>query len=156
MRSDMVKKGIERAPHRSLFKALGLTDEELNRPLIGIVCAKSETVPGHMHLDKVAEAVKAGVRMAGGTPIEFPSIGVCDGIAMGHIGMHYSLPSRELIADSIESMALAHGYDGLVLIPNCDKIVPGMLMGAARVNIPTIVVSGGPMLKGRVDRKSVV
>lgn len=155
MRSDMVKKGIERAPHRSLFKALGLTDEELNRPLIGIVCAKSETVPGHMHLDKVAEAVKAGVRMAGGTPIEFPSIGVCDGIAMGHIGMHYSLPSRELIADSIESMALAHGYDGLVLIPNCDKIVPGMLMGAARVNIPTIVVSGGPMLKGRVNGKDL-
>ncbi|NLM75546.1 MAG: dihydroxy-acid dehydratase [Clostridiaceae bacterium] len=155
MRSNIVKKGIERAPHRSLFKSLGLTDEEINRPLIGIVNAKSETVPGHMHLDKVAEAVKAGVRMAGGTPIEFPSIGVCDGIAMGHIGMHYSLPTRELIADSIEAMALAHGYDGLVLIPNCDKIVPGMLMGAARVNLPAIVVSGGPMLKGRVNDKDL-
>ncbi|NMA66385.1 MAG: dihydroxy-acid dehydratase [Clostridiaceae bacterium] len=155
MRSNVVKKGIERAPHRSLFKSLGLTDEEINRPLIGIVNAKSETVPGHMHLDKVAEAVKAGVRMAGGTPIEFPSIGVCDGIAMGHIGMHYSLPTRELIADSIESMTLAHGYDGLVLIPNCDKIVPGMLMGAARVNIPAIVISGGPMLKGRVNGKDL-
>lgn len=155
MRSNSVKRGLERAPHRSLFKALGLTDEEINRPLIGIVNAKSEIVPGHMHLDKIAEAVKAGVRLAGGTPIEFPSIGVCDGIAMGHIGMHYSLPSRELIADSIESMVIAHGYDGLVLIPDCDKIIPGMLMAAARVNIPTIVVSGGPMLKGRVDGKEL-
>ncbi len=155
MRSNLVKRGLERAPHRSLFKSLGLTDDEINRPLIGIVNAKSETVPGHMHLDKIAEAVKAGVRMAGGTPIEFPSIGVCDGIAMGHIGMHYSLPSRELIADSIESMAMAHGYDGLVLIPNCDKIVPGMLMGAARINIPAIVVSGGPMLKGRVHGRDL-
>ncbi len=150
MRSSSVKTGLERAPHRSLFKALGLTDEEMNRPLIGIVSAKSEVVPGHMHLDKIAEAAKAGVRMAGGTPMEFPSIGVCDGIAMGHIGMHYSLPSRELIADSLESMALAQGFDGLVLIPNCDKIVPGMVMGVARLNIPAIVISGGPMLAGRV------
>lgn len=153
MRSHAVKSGLERAPHRSLFKSLGFTDEELKRPLIGIVSAKSEVVPGHMHLDKISEAVKAGVRIAGGTPMEFPSIGVCDGIAMGHIGMHYSLPSRELIADSLESMALAHGFDGLVLIPNCDKIIPGMLMGAARLNIPAIVVSGGPMLKGRDDNK---
>jgi len=155
MRSDMVKKGLERAGHRSLFKALGLTEEEMDRPLIGIVNAKSEVVPGHMHLDKIAEAVKAGVRIAGGTPLEFPSIGVCDGIAMGHIGMHYSLASRELVADSLESMALAHGFDGLVLIPNCDKIVPGMLMGAARLNIPTIVVSGGPMLAGRINGKGI-
>ena len=155
MRSDAVKTGVERAPHRSLFKALGLTDEEMKRPLIGIVSAKSEVVPGHMHLDKIAEAVKAGIRLAGGTPMEFPSIGVCDGIAMGHIGMHYSLPSRELIADSIESMALAQGFDGLVLIPNCDKIVPGMLMGAARLNIPAIVVSGGPMLAGRTQGKGI-
>lgn len=155
MRSDAVKTGLERAPHRSLFKALGLTDEEMKRPLIGIISAKSEVVPGHMHLDKVAEAVKAGVRIAGGTPMEFPSIGVCDGIAMGHIGMHYSLPSRELIADSLESMALAQGFDGLVLIPNCDKIVPGMLMGAARLNIPSIVVSGGPMLAGRTMSKGI-
>lgn len=155
MRSNSVKTGLERAPHRSLFKALGLTDEEMKRPLIGIVNARSEVVPGHMHLDKVAEAVKAGVRMAGGTPMEFPSIGVCDGIAMGHIGMHYSLPSRELIADSLESMALAQGFDGLVLIPNCDKIVPGMLMGAARLNIPAIVISGGPMLAGRAGGEGV-
>lgn len=155
MRSDAVKTGVERAPHRSLFKALGLTDEEMKRPLIGIVSAKSEVVPGHMNLDKIAEAVKAGVRLAGGTPMEFPSIGVCDGIAMGHIGMHYSLPSREIIADSIESMALAQGFDGLVLIPNCDKIVPGMLMGAARLNIPAIVVSGGPMLAGRTQGKGI-
>lgn len=155
MRSNSVKMGLERAPHRSLFKALGLTDEEMKRPLIGIVSAKSEVVPGHMHLDKVAEAVKAGVRMAGGTPMEFPSIGICDGIAMGHIGMHYSLPSRELIADSLESMALAQGFDGLVLIPNCDKIIPGMLMGAARLNIPSIVVSGGAMLAGRAEGKGI-
>jgi dihydroxy-acid dehydratase len=155
MRSNSVKKGLERAPHRSLFKALGLTDEEMRRPLIGIVNAKSEVVPGHMHLDKIAEAVKSGVRIAGGTPMEFPSIGVCDGIAMGHIGMHYSLPSRELIADSLESMALAQGFDGLVLIPNCDKIVPGMLMGAARLNIPTIVCSGGPMLAGRSNGSGI-
>ena len=146
MYSDVVKKGLEKTPHRSLMKALGLTDEEIARPFIGVVSAKNEIIPGHMHLDKIAEAVKAGVRMAGGTPIEFPAIGVCDGIAMGHIGMKYSLASRELIADSIESMALAHGFDALVLIPNCDKIVPGMLIAAARLNIPSIVVSGGPML----------
>lgn len=155
MRSDSVKLGLERAPHRSLFKALGLTEEELNRPLIGVVNAQSQIVPGHMHLDQITAAVKTGVAMAGGTPIEFPAIGVCDGIAMGHIGMHYSLPTRELIADSIEAMALAHGFDGLVLVPNCDKIVPGMLMAAARLNIPTIVVSGGPMLKGRSGEKEL-
>ena len=149
MISDRVKKGFEKAPHRSLFKAMGYTDEELAKPLIGIVNAHSEIVPGHVHLNTIAEAVKAGVRMAGGTPIEFPSIGVCDGIAMNHIGMKYSLASRELIADSIEAMAMAHGFDGLVLIPNCDKIVPGMLMAAARLNIPSIVISGGPMLAGK-------
>ena len=128
MRSDNVKKGAERAPNRSLFYAMGYTKEELERPLIGVVCAHSEIVPGHIHLDKIADAVKAGIRMAGGTPILVPAIGVCDGIAMGHIGMKYSLASRELIADSVETMAMAHGFDGLVLIPNCDKIVPGMVM----------------------------
>lgn len=146
MYSDVVKKGAERVPQRSLFKAAGFTDEEIKRPLIGVVSAKNEVIPGHVHLDKIAEAVKAGVRMAGGTPIEFPAIGVCDGIAMGHTGMKYSLASRELIADSVESMTIAHGFDALVLIPNCDKIVPGMLMAAARLNKPAIVVSGGPML----------
>lgn len=146
MYSDIVKKGVEKTPHRSLFKASGFTDEEIARPLIGVVSAKNEIIPGHIHLDKIAEAVKAGVRLAGGTPIEFPAIGVCDGIAMGHIGMKYSLATRELIADSIESMAIAHGFDALVLIPNCDKIVPGMLIAAARLNIPAILVSGGPML----------
>lgn len=151
MISDRVKKGIERAPNRSLFYALGYTKEELERPLIGVCSAFSEIVPGHAMLDKVSEAVKAGIRLAGGTPIMFPSIGVCDGIAMGHIGMRYSLPSRELIADSVESMTIAHAFDGLVLVPNCDKIVPGMLMGALRANIPTIVCSGGPMLPGLVD-----
>lgn len=151
LRSDRVLKGVERAPHRSLFHALGLTDEELSRPLVAVVSAHSEIVPGHVHLDKVAEAVKAGVYMAGGTPILIPSIGVCDGIAMGHEGMRYSLPSRELIADSVESMVVGHAFDGMVLIPNCDKIVPGMVMGAARTNIPSIVVSGGPMLSGRSD-----
>ncbi len=150
MRSDMVKAGPTRAPHRSLFKALGLTDAEIARPLIGIANSANEIIPGHMHLDDIAEAVKAGVLSAGGTPIEFGVIGVCDGIAMGHEGMHYSLASRELIADSVESMALAHGFDALVLIPNCDKIVPGMLMAAARLNIPAIVISGGPMLAGRL------
>ncbi|HOQ75988.1 MAG TPA: dihydroxy-acid dehydratase [Thermoclostridium sp.] len=155
MRSDIVKKGVERAPHRSLFKAMGYTDEEIQRPLIGVVNARSEIVPGHIGLDTIAEAVKAGINAAGGTPFEFPSIGVCDGIAMGHPGMHYSLASRELIADSIESMAIAHGFDGLVLIPNCDKIVPGMLMAAARVNIPAIVVSGGPMLAGRAGSEGI-
>ena len=151
MRSDVVKKGVERVPNRSLFKALGYTDEEIERPLIGVVSAKSEIVPGHAYLDKISEAVKRGVLMAGGTPIEIPAIGVCDGIAMGHEGMKYSLVTRELIADSIECMANAHALDGLVLIPNCDKIVPGMLMGACRLNLPTIVCSGGPMLAGRVN-----
>lgn len=146
MYSDVVKKGVEKTPHRSLFKASGLTDEELSRPLIGVVSSKNEIIPGHIQLDKIAEAVKAGVRIAGGTPLEFPAIGVCDGIAMGHVGMKYSLASRELIADSIESMALAHGFDALVLIPNCDKIVPGMLIAASRLNIPSIICSGGPML----------
>jgi len=146
MRSDAVKRGIEKAPHRSLFKAMGYTDEELNRPLIGVINSKSEIIPGHIHLDKIAEAVKAGIRIAGGTPIEFGAIGVCDGIAMGHLGMKYSLPTRELIADSCEAMGLAHSFDGLVFIPNCDKIVPGMLMAAARINVPSIVISGGPML----------
>lgn len=150
MISDRAKKGIDKASQRSLFMALGLTKEELEKPLIGVVNAKNEIIPGHMHLDIIADAVKAGIRSAGGTPIEFPSIGVCDGISMGHIGMHYSLPTRELIADSVESMAQAHAFDGLVLIPNCDKIVPGMLMAAARLNIPAIVVSGGPMLAGKV------
>lgn len=150
MRSDKVTKGVERAPMRSLFYAMGYTKEELERPLIGVVSAKSEIVPGHMHLDKVAEAVKAGVRMAGGTPIEVPSIGVCDGIAMGHVGMKYSLPSRELIADSVETMTMAHAFDGLVLVPNCDKIVPGMIMAAVRMNIPAVVCSGGPMMSGLV------
>lgn len=155
MRSDLMKKGVDRIPHRALFRALGLTQEELDRPIIGIVCAKNEIIPGHMHLDKIAEAVKAGIRMAGGTPVEFPSIGVCDGIAMNHEGMFFSLPSREHIADSIEIMANAHPFDGLVCIPNCDKIVPGMLMGALRVNIPTIFCSGGPMLPGRANGKTV-
>ena len=150
MRSDKVTKGVEKAPMRSLFYAMGYTKEELERPLIGVVSAKSEIVPGHMHLDKVAEAVKAGVRMAGGTPIEVPSIGVCDGIAMGHVGMKYSLPSRELIADSVETMTMAHAFDGLVLVPNCDKIVPGMIMAAVRMNIPAVVCSGGPMMSGLV------
>lgn len=146
MYSDIVKKGVERTAHRSLMKALGLTDEEISRPFIGVVCAKNEVIPGHMHLDKISEAVKAGVRIAGGTPMEFPAIGICDGIAMGHVGMKYSLASRELIADSIEAMTLAHGFDALVLIPNCDKIVPAMLMAAARLNKPAVIISGGPML----------
>ena len=148
MISDRVKKGPEKTPHRSLFKAMGYTDEELSRPLIAVVNAQNEIIPGHIHLDNIAKAVKAGVLAAGGTPIEVPAIGVCDGIAMGHIGMHYSLPTRELIADSIECQLKAHAFDGVVLIPNCDKIVPGMLMAAARVNIPAIVCSGGPMLAG--------
>ena len=150
MRSDSVKTGTAQAPHRSLFNALGYTEEERSRPLIGIVCSYNEIVPGHMNLDKIAEAVKMGVAMAGGTPIMFPAIAVCDGIAMGHVGMKYSLVTRDLIADSTECMALAHGFDGLVCIPNCDKNVPGLLMAAARVNIPTVFVSGGPMLAGRV------
>ncbi|MDY4180050.1 MAG: dihydroxy-acid dehydratase [Pseudoflavonifractor sp.] len=151
MRSDNVKKGIPTAPNRSLFYALGYTKEELERPLIGVVCSYNEIVPGHMNLDKIAEAVTAGVRAAGGTPIEFPAIAVCDGIAMGHVGMKYSLVTRDLIADSTEAMAMAHQFDGLVMIPNCDKNVPGLLMAAARVNIPTIFCSGGPMLAGRLN-----
>lgn len=155
MRSDNVTKGAERAPNRSLFYAMGFTEEELNRPLIGVVSAHSEIVPGHIHLDKLADAVKAGVRMAGGTPVLIPAIGVCDGIAMGHIGMKYSLASRELIADSLETMTMAHQLDGLVLVPNCDKIVPGMVMGALRLNVPTVVCSGGPMLAGSYDGQEV-
>lgn len=155
MRSDNVTKGAERAPNRSLFYALGYTPEELERPLIGVVSAYSEIVPGHMNLDKLAEAVKAGVRMAGGTPILIPSIGVCDGIAMGHIGMKYSLASRELICDSVETMFMAHQLDGLVLVPNCDKIVPGMVMAAVRMDVPAVVCSGGPMLAGRYDGQEV-
>ena len=148
MRSDNVTKGVERAPNRSLFYALGYTKEELDRPLIGIVSSQNEIVPGHMNLDKITQAVKAGVRMAGGTPIMFPAIAVCDGIAMGHVGMKYSLVTRDLIADSTEAMAMAHQFDGLVMIPNCDKNVPGLLMAAARLNIPAIFCSGGPMLAG--------
>lgn len=155
MKSDIVKKGIERAPHRSLFKAMGYTDEEIERPLIGVVNSKSEIVPGHIHLDKITEAVKAGIRMAGGTPIEFGAIAVCDGIAMGHTGMKYSLATRELIADSCEAMGRAHSFDGMVFIPNCDKVVPGMLMAAARINVPSIVISGGPMLSINKDGKQL-
>ena len=151
MRSDVTKKGIPAAPNRSLLYALGYTKEELERPMIGVVCSYNEIVPGHMNLDKIAEAVKAGIRAAGGTPVEFPAIAVCDGIAMGHVGMKYSLVTRDLIADSTEAMAMAHQFDGLVMIPNCDKNVPGLLMAAARVNIPTIFVSGGPMLAGTLD-----
>ena len=151
MRSDVVKKGAPAAPNRSLLYALGYTREELERPLIGVVCSYNEIVPGHMNLDKIAEAVKAGVRAAGGTPVEFPAIAVCDGIAMGHVGMKYSLVTRDLIADSTEAMTMAHQFDGLVMIPNCDKNVPGLLMAAARVNIPTIFVSGGPMLAGTMN-----
>lgn len=155
LRSDNVTKGAERAPNRSLFYAMGYTKEELERPLIGVISAHSEIVPGHFHLDKIAEAVKAGVRMAGGTPVLIPAIGVCDGIAMGHIGMKYSLASRELIADSVETMVMAHQLDGVVLIPNCDKIVPGMVMGAVRLDIPAVVCSGGPMLAGSYDGDEV-
>lgn len=155
MRSLQMKQGVEKAPHRSLFKALGLTDEELSRPIIGVVNAQNEVVPGHLHLDQIAQAVKAGIRMAGGTPLEFPAIAVCDGIAMNHAGMKYSLASRELIADSIEIMATAHPFDALVFIPNCDKVVPGMLMAAARLNLPSIFISGGPMLPGIHQGKKV-
>ncbi|MCD8367143.1 MAG: dihydroxy-acid dehydratase [Clostridiales bacterium] len=151
LKSANVTQGVDRAPNRSLFAALGLTEEEMNRPLVGVVCSQNEIVPGHMNLDKIAEAVKAGVRLAGGTPIEFPAIAVCDGIAMGHIGMKYSLVTRDLIADSTECMAIAHQFDALVMIPNCDKNVPGLLMAAARINVPTIFVSGGPMLAGRLE-----
>lgn len=153
MKSDCVKMGPQRVPHRSLFKAMGYIDEEIEKPLVAVVTAKSEIVPGHSHLDKISEAVKTGIRIAGGTPIEIPAIGVCDGISMGHAGMRYSLVTRELIADSIECMATAHAFDAMVLVPNCDKIVPGMLMGAARMNLPTTLVSGGPMLAGTVNGK---
>ena len=153
MPKENVVTGVHNAPHRSLFHALGLTEEEQNRPLIGIVSSYNEIVPGHMNLDKIVDAVKLGVAMAGGTPIVFPAVAVCDGIAMGHTGMKYSLVTRDLIADSTEAMALAHGFDGLVMVPNCDKNVPGLLMAAARVNIPTVFVSGGPMLAGRVEGK---
>ncbi len=155
MRSDRMKKGIEKAPHRSLFKAMGYTDDEIARPLIGVVNSANEIVPGHIHLDTIADAVKAGIRHAGGTPVEFPTIGVCDGIAMNHEGMKYSLASRELIADSIEIMSIAHPFDGLVLIPNCDKIIPGMLMALLRLNIPAIVISGGPMMSGYQGKKKI-
>ena len=155
MRSDNVTKGSERAPNRSLFYALGYTPEELERPLIGVVSAYSEIVPGHMNLDKIADAVKAGVEMAGGTPILIPAIGVCDGIAMGHVGMKYSLASRELICDSVETMLMAHQLDGLVLVPNCDKIVPGMVMAAVRMDVPAVVCSGGPMLAGSYGGEEV-
>jgi len=155
MISNRAKSGVEKAPHRSLFKSMGYTDEEIKRPIIGVVNAKNEAIPGHIHLDTIAEAVKAGIRIAGGTPMEVPCIGVCDGIAMNHIGMKYSLPTRELVADGIECMAEAQGFDAMVMIPNCDKIVPGMLMAAARVNIPTVFVSGGPMLAGRWKGKSL-
>ena len=150
MKSDAVKTGMQQAPHRSLFNALGITEEELSKPLVGIVSSYNEIVPGHMNLDKIVEAVKLGVAMAGGTPIVFPAIAVCDGIAMGHIGMKYSLVTRDLIADSTECMALAHQFDALVMVPNCDKNVPGLLMAAARINVPTVFVSGGPMLAGHV------
>ena len=151
MKSDTVTKGMQQAPHRSLFHALGFTNEELEKPLVGIVCSYNEIVPGHMNLDKIANAVKMGVAMAGGTPVMFPAIAVCDGIAMGHTGMKYSLVTRDLIADSTEAMALAHQFDALVMIPNCDKNVPGLLMAAARINVPTVFVSGGPMLAGRIE-----
>lgn len=155
MRSDQMKKGITRISHRSLFKALGLTDEEIRRPMIGIVNAQNDIIPGHIHLDNIVEAVKAGIRMAGGTPFAFPAIGVCDGIAMGHEGMRYSLISREHIVDSVEIMAMAHPFDALVFIPNCDKIVPGMLMAALRLNLPSIFISGGPMMPGYFDGKKL-
>ena len=150
MKSDSVKKGMQQAPHRSLFNALGMTEEEMKKPMVGIVSSYNEIVPGHMNLDKIVEAVKLGVAMAGGTPVVFPAIAVCDGIAMGHIGMKYSLVTRDLIADSTECMALAHQFDALVMVPNCDKNVPGLLMAAARINVPTVFVSGGPMLAGHV------
>lgn len=155
MNSSKMTQGLERAPHRALLHSLGLTKEELNRPLIGVVCAHSEIVPGHIHLDKVAQAVKDGIRLAGGVPIQFPVIGICDGLAMNHFGMRFSLPSRDLIADSIEAMVMAHPFDGLVFVPNCDKIVPAMLMAMLRLNLPSILVSGGPMLAGQFQGKSV-
>ena len=151
MKSDSVKKGMQTAPQRSLFNALGLTKEELEKPLVAIVSSYNEIVPGHMNLDKIVEAAKLGVAMAGGTPIVFPAIAVCDGIAMGHVGMKYSLVTRDLIADSTECMALAHAFDAMVMVPNCDKNVPGLLMAAARINVPTVFVSGGPMLAGHLN-----
>jgi len=153
MKSDKTKTGMERSPHRSLFRAMGYTDEELARPIVGVVNSKNEIIPGHIHLDSIVEAVKAGIRMAGGTPMEFPAIGVCDGIAMNHEGMKYSLVTRELIADSTECVATAHEFDALVMVPNCDKVVPGMLMAAARIDVPTVFVSGGPMLAGKYKGK---
>ena len=153
MKSDNVKKGMQQAPHRSLFNALGFTKEEMDKPLVGIVSSYNEIVPGHMNLDKIVNAVKMGVAEAGGVPVVFPAIAVCDGIAMGHIGMKYSLVTRDLICDSTECMALAHQFDALVMVPNCDKNVPGLLMAAARVNVPTVFVSGGPMLAGHVKGK---
>lgn len=155
MRSDRMKKGLERSPHRSLFKAMGYTEMELDRPIIGIANSANELVPGHIHLNRVVEAAKSGVRMAGGTPMEFSTIGICDGIAMGHEGMKYSLASRELIADSVELVASAHPFDGLILVPNCDKVIPGMMMSMARINIPSIILSGGPMLTGHWDNTDV-
>jgi dihydroxy-acid dehydratase len=155
MRSDVMKRGLERAPHRSLFKALGLTDEEIDRPIIGIANSQNDVIPGHQHLGEIASAVKTGIRMSGGTPLEFSTIGVCDGIAMGHLGMKYSLISRELIADSVEIMGMAYPFDGLVFICNCDKIVPGMIMAMLRLNIPGVLVSGGPMLAGRLEGKPI-
>lgn len=154
MKSDNARKGLEKAPHRSLFKALGFIEEEMDRPLIGIASSYSEIIPGHMNLDKIVDAVKAGIRMAGGVPVEFGTIGVCDGISMNHKGMSYSLPSRQIIADSVEIVANAHAFDGIVLVPNCDKVVPGMLMAAGRVDIPAIIVSGGPMLAGNTNGKT--
>jgi dihydroxy-acid dehydratase len=155
MRSDLMKKGFERAPHRSLFKAMGYTDREIAQPMIGVVNSYNEIIPGHVHLNIITQDVKAGIRLAGGTPVEFPAIGICDGIAMGHTGMKYSLASRELIADSVEAMVMAHPFDALVMIPNCDKIIPGMLMAAMRLNIPAIFISGGPMLAGKLAGKTV-
>ncbi len=155
MKSDLVKKGLEKAPHRSLFRALGLTEEEMRRPLIGVINTANEIIPGHLHLNTLSDAVKAGIRIAGGTPIEFPTIGICDGIAMNHIGMKYSLASREIIADSVEVMTIAHGFDALVAVTGCDKITPGILMALVRLDVPSIVVSGGPMLPGRLRGRSL-
>src|SRR4030042_895321 len=150
MRSDQMKLGLEKAPHRALFKAMGYTDEEIRRPMIGVVNSANEIIPGHIHLNTIVKAVKSGVSMAGGTPMEFSTIGICDGIAMNHQGMKYSLPSRELIADSVEILAEAHAFDALVFIPTCDKIIPGMLMAAVRLTLPSIFISGGPMLVGHL------
>ena len=155
MRSDKMKKGIEKAPHRSLFSAMGYLPDELERPIIGVANSANELIPGHIHLHRVSQAVKDGIRLAGGTPMEFYTIGICDGIAMNHEGMKYSLGSRELVCDSVEVMAKAYPFDGLVLIPNCDKIIPGMMMAALRLNIPCILVSGGPMLAGRFKGRPV-